>query len=132
MLSILDCRSSTSSHEDDDQLLKSFTDFISTFESHVQQHGHVHLPHPQRVATLLEELHSSLLPVTCNHSPPPTYTEVVTPPFSFLQSSARKSSSELLHLRRENEQLRQVQRDCEKLSALLKQTQVHDNSTLSW
>ena len=65
----------------------------------------VHLPHPQRIGELLQELQSALKP---HVSPPPRYTEVAS--YSYLHSSARRSSTELLHLRRENEQLRQVQR----------------------
>ena len=103
----------------DDQLLHSFSDFISVFESHVQHHGRVHLPHPQRIGELLQELQSALKP---HVSPPPRYTEVAS--YSYLHSSARRSSTELLHLRRENEQLRQVQRQCERLSAQLKESQV--------
>lgn len=108
--------------ETDDQLLHSFSDFISVFESHVQHHGHVRLPQPQRIAELLQELQSALLPVKPSVSPPPTYAEVA--PYSYLQSSTQRSSTELLHLRRENEQLRQVQRQCERLSAQLKESQV--------
>lgn len=107
----------------DDQLLHSFSDFISVFEAHVQHHGRVHLPKPQRIAELLQELQTALVPPPrSNVSPPPTYAEVV--PYSYLQSSARRSTSELLHLRRENEQLRQVQRQCERMSAQLQESQV--------
>lgn len=109
----------SSQQEGDDQLLQSFSDFISVFEAHVQHHGRVHLPKPQRIADLLQELQASLVPPSV--SPPPTYAEVV--PYSYLQSRSR-SSSELLHLRRENEQLRQVQRQCERLSAQLQESQV--------
>lgn len=108
--------------EGDDQLLQSFSDFISVFEAHVQHHGRVHLPQPQRIADLLQELQAALVPPKSSESPPPTYAEVV--PYSYLQSSARHISSELLHLRRENEQLRQVQRQCERLSAQLQESQV--------
>ena len=108
-----------------DQLLHSFSDFISVFEAHVQHHGRVHLPKPQRIAELLQELQTALVPPSPrpNVSPPPTYAEVV--PSSYLHTSARRSSSsQVLHLRRENEQLRQVQRQCERLSAQLNESQV--------
>lgn len=110
-------------NEADDQLLSSFSDFISVFEAHVQHHGRVHLPQPHHIAELLQELQVSLLPVKPSVSPPPTYTEVA--PYSYLHSSNRRSSTELLHLRRQNEQLRQVQRQCERMSAQLKESQVH-------
>lgn len=112
--------------EDEQQLMHSFSEFISVFECHVQHYGRLHLPGPssQHIAGLLKELQAALIPVkpSRNASPPPTYAEVAVP-FSYLQSSARRSSSELLHLRRENEQLRQVQRHCERLSAQLKESQ---------
>lgn len=92
------------------------------FESHVQQHGRVQLPQPQHVAELLQELQAALQPGKSGLPPPPTYAEVA--PYSYLHSSARRTSAELLHLRRENEQLRQVQRQCEQLSAQLKESQV--------
>ena len=113
----------------DDHLLHSFSDFISVFEAHVQHHGRVHLPQPQRVADLLQELQSALLPpLKPSVSPPPTYAEVV-PSSCIMQSNIRHrhasaSSTELLHLRRENEKLRQVQRQSERLSAQLKESQV--------
>lgn len=88
----------------------------------MQHHGRVHLPKPQRIVELLQELQTALVPRSPrpNVSPPPTYAEVV--PYSYLQR--RNSSSEVLHLRRENEQLRQVQRQCERLSAQLQESQV--------
>lgn len=112
----------SSQEEGDDQLLQSFSEFITVFEAHVQHHGRVHLPKPQHIAALLQELQAALVPPRSSISPPPTYTEVV--PYSYLQSSARRGSIELSHLRRENEQLRQVQRQCERLSAQLQESQV--------
>lgn len=123
-----DNRHTQHAEDSDDQLLHSFSDFISVFEGHIQHHGRVHLPQPQRVADLLQELQSALLPPPKpNISPPPTYAEVI--PYSYMQSSRHRSSSssssELLHLRRENEKLRQVQRQSERLSAQLKESQVN-------
>ena len=109
--------------DSNDQLLHSFSDFISVFEAHVQHHGRVHLPQPQRVADLLQELQSALLPCPKpSVSPPPTYAEVV--PYEHRHLSRQRSSSELLYLRRENEKLRQAQRQSERLSAQLKESQV--------
>ena len=110
------------SQETDDKLLQSFYEFITVFEAHVQHHGHVHLPQPQHICDLLQELQASL---KSSHSPPPIYSEVVsTLPYSHLHSSIKRSSNELLHLRRENEQLRLTQRECERLSAQLQESQV--------
>ena len=109
------------SKEGVDQLLHSFSEFISVFEAHVQHHGHIHLPKPQHVAEVLKELQTALAPPKSS-SPPPTYADVV--PHSYLHSNLHRSSNELLHLRRENEQLRQIQRECERLSAQLQESQV--------
>lgn len=116
--------------ESDPQLLlRLFSDFKSAFESCVHESGEdsatLHLL-PGTDQLLQSHLHQLNSALSCPCLPPYSPPTAIASSSSFATARTRSlsSTSELLHLRREVESLRQVQRDCEGLSAQVKESQV--------
>ena len=120
--------------DEGDQLhLQSLAEFRSAFESCLCVSGDGHTPHlpPHKYHILqahFDQLHSTLQQSAL---PPPYSVDTIPSSSSYgtarthMSSLSLSSSSELLRLRREMEGLRQVQRECESLSAQVKDSQVH-------
>ena len=99
-------------------LLNSFSQFKAAFETHVHV-GPGHLP-PHTIQLLQSQLHNLHAALV---SPPPPYTPPVVTTRT-RSSTSGSGSSEMLHLRRELESLRHVQRESERMSAQVKESQV--------
>ena len=106
-----------------DQLLTSFQSFISSFELHMKLHGHEAPLHPDHIAGVLAELQTSSKSEDTNHLPPPYSEAVSVMVTTHMQSTSSDSNSEVIRLRRENEELRQLQLDREKLNTQLVEAQ---------
>ncbi len=115
-----DATDSDDSGKDHQLLLDSFSQFQVAFEAHMCNGAGV--LSPEIVCFLqsqLQHLHATLV----SPPPPPPYTPPVITTRK-RSSTVLSTHSELLHLRRELENLRHVQRESERLSAQVRESQV--------
>ena len=130
----ISCSVSDSDHQ---LLLSSFSEFRSTFEARMcssGDHSSVQLdPHTSRfLVSHLQELQAALLhpPLLLDPNQLPSSSRLSSSCLSPRNSVLGSGSSELMHLRHEVERLRQVQKECEGLSAQVKASQVQTLSYL--
>ena len=99
------------------QLLRSFESFISDFEEHMKLHGYQTPPQPDHIAGVIAQLQTSIVSQQTlfneldKSRPPPPYSEAVSVMVTSHLQSATNSNSEMIRIRRENEELRQHQLD---------------------
>jgi len=111
--------------ESNSELLTSFKSFLINFDTHLKLHSQQVPTRPDHIASILAELHKSTIDSKSDSTDtePPPYSEamsvMVTSHFQF----GPDSNSELIRLRRENEELRQLQLDRERLNAKLVDSQ---------
>lgn len=108
--------------ESNAQLVDSFKSFINTFEVHMKLHGTPLLQ--EHITSVLAELQTSMVPTKSeNIQPPPSYSEAVSVVVTSHLQSSSDSNTEVIRLRRENEELRQLQLDRDKLNTQLVNSQ---------
>lgn len=105
------------------QLLNSFKTFISSLEFYMKLRGHQGPIQHDHITDVLSDLHTSDKP-DGTVQPPPPYSEAISVMVTtHLQSASSDSNSEVIRLRRENEELRQLQFDRNKLNSQLVESQ---------
>ncbi len=101
------------------QLLKSFNSFLKQFEFHMKLHGTS--LQPAHIAEVLAELQSIKPNEIIEH--PPSYSKATSVVLTSHIQSTSNSNTEIIRLRRENEELRQLQLDRDKLNSKLVDSQ---------
>lgn len=108
-------------------LLNSLESFICDFKEHMKFHGYQLPPQLDHIAGIMAQLQTSIVSHQANQldkKRPPPYSETVSSMTvtSHLQP-ASNSNSEVIRLRRENEELRQHQLDRDNLNQKLVEVQ---------